>query len=120
MASADGAVTARPPETFMWLLVPVQSSPEAAVEWQASRLTGQEALAARASPKLRNDELLVTGFAATRLRLRLDRVPLWRDKHVAIKQLVEDFARYLYLPRLKKPAALLQAVRDGSGLLSWS
>jgi len=112
LASADGAVTARLPETFMWLLVPVQSSPEAAVEWQASRLTGQEALAARASPKLRNDELLVTGFAATRLRLRLDRV--------AIKQLVEDFARYLYLPRLKKPAALLQAVRDGSGLLSWS
>jgi hypothetical protein len=83
-------------------------------------VTGQEALAARAGRKLRNDELLVTGFAATRLRLRLDHVPLWRGNHVAIKQFVEDFARYLYLPRLKEPAASLQAVRDGSGLLTWS
>jgi hypothetical protein len=24
--------------------------------------------------------------------------------HVAIKQLIEDFGRYLYLPRLKEPA----------------
>ena len=73
------------------------------MEWQAIRLTGQEALAVRASKKLRNDELLVTGFAGTRLRMELDRVPLWRGDHVAIKQLVEDFARYLYLPRLQGP-----------------
>jgi hypothetical protein len=117
--SADGAVTARLPETYMWLVVPVQSSPEATVEWQASRLTGQEALAVRAGRKLRNDELLVTGFAATRLRMELDRVPLWRGNHVAVKQLVEDFARYPYLPRLKEPAVLLQAIRDGLGLLTW-
>ena len=49
----------------------------------------------------RNDELLVTGFAGTLLRMELDRVPLWRGNHVAVKQLAEDFARYLYLPRLK-------------------
>jgi hypothetical protein len=35
-------------------------------------------LAVRASKKLRSDELLVTGFGATRLRMELDRVPLWR------------------------------------------
>jgi hypothetical protein len=29
---------------------------------------------------------------------------LWRGDHVAIKQLIEDFGRYLYLPRLKEPA----------------
>jgi hypothetical protein len=71
----------------------------------------------RASRKLCNDELLVTGFAATRLRMELDRVPLWRGNHVAVKQLVEDFARYLCLPHLKDPTVLLQAVRDGLGLL---
>ena len=60
-------------------------------------------LAARASKKLKNDELLVTGFAATRLRMELDRVPLWRGDHVSIKQIVEDFARYLYLPRVSDP-----------------
>ena len=74
----------------------------------------------RASKKLRNDELLVASFAATRLRMELDRVPLWRGDHVAVKQLVEDFARYLYLPRLKEPAVLLEAIREGLRLLTWS
>jgi predicted AAA+ superfamily ATPase len=119
-AAADGAVTARLPETYQWLLVPVQSSPQAAVEWQIVRLSGQDALAVRASKKLRSDELLITGFAATRLRMELDRVPLWRGDHVAIKQLVEDFGRYLYLPRLKEPAVLLEAMREGLRLLTWS
>ncbi|SDR39062.1 Predicted ATPase, AAA+ superfamily [Rhizobiales bacterium GAS113] len=117
--AADGAVTARVPETYQWLLVPVQASPQSPVEWQALRLSGQDALAVRAGKKLRNDELLLTGFAGTRLRMELDRVPLWRGDHVAIKQLVEDFARYLYLPRLKEPEVLFQAVRDGLGLLTW-
>ena len=119
-SAADGAVTARLPETYQWLLVPVQSTPQAPVEWQSVRLSGQDALAVRASKKLRSDELLVTGFAATRLRMELDQVPLWRGDHVAIKQLVEDFARYLYLPRLKDPAVLLEAIRDGLRLLTWS
>jgi predicted AAA+ superfamily ATPase len=118
--AADGAVTARLPETYQWLLVPVQSSPQAAIEWQSVRLSGQDALAVRASKKLRSDELLVTGFAATRLRMELDRVPLWRGDHVAIKQLVEDFGRYLYLPRLRESAVLLEAIREGLRLLTWS
>ena len=106
-------MTARLPETYQWLLVPVQATPQAPVEWQALRLTGQDALAVRASKKLQNDELLVTGFAGTRLRMELDQIPLWRGDHVAVKQLVEDFARYLYLPRLKDPSVLLGAIRDG-------
>ena len=119
-AAADGAVTARLPETYQWLLVPVQSSPQAAVGWESVRLSGQDALAVRASKKLRSDEHLVAGFASTRLRMELDRVPLWRGDHVAIKQLAEDFARYPYLPRLKEPAVLLEAIRDGLKLLTWS
>jgi hypothetical protein len=62
------------PETHQWLLVPVQATPQAAVEWQAIRLSGQDTLAIRASKKLRSDELLLTGFAATRLRMELERV----------------------------------------------
>jgi predicted AAA+ superfamily ATPase len=118
--AADGAVTARLPETYQWLLVPVQATPQAAVDWQSSRLSGQDALAARVSKKLRSDELLITGFAATRLRMELDRVPLWRGDHVAIKQLVEDFGRYLYLPRLREPAVLFEAIREGLRLLTWN
>ena len=118
--SAHGVVTARLPETYQWLLVPMQATPESVVAWQSIRLSGQEALAVRASKKLRSDELLVTSFAATRLRMELDRVPLWRGDHVAVKQLVEDFARYLYLPRLKDTGVLMEAIRSGLALLTWT
>jgi hypothetical protein len=118
--SSSNAVAARLPETYQWLLVPTQVNPQADVEWQAFRLTGQDALAVRASKKLRNDELLISGLAASRLRLELDQVPLWRGDHVSIQQLGEDFARYLYLPRVKDTGVLVEAVRSGLGLLSWS
>ena len=90
------------------------------IEWKALRLSGQDPLAVRASKKLKNDESLITSFAATRLRMELDRIPLWRGDHVAIKQLAEDFARYPYLPRLKDSSVLLGAIRDGLALLTWS
>jgi hypothetical protein len=117
--AADTAVTARLPETYQWLLVPEQANPQAAIAWQAVRLSGSEALAVRASKRLRSDDLLVTSLGATILRKHLDEVPLWRGDHVAVRQLVEDFARYLYLPRLAGPEVLVQAIRDGVALLTW-
>lgn len=117
--AAEGAVTARLPETYQWLLVPEQLNPQAAVTWQAVRLAGGDALAVRASKKLRSDETLVLSLGSTILRKHLDGVPLWRGDHVSVKQLVEDFARYLYLPRLARPDVLLQAMRDGVALLTW-
>jgi predicted AAA+ superfamily ATPase len=119
-AAADGAVTARLPETYQWLLVPVQSTPQAAVTWESLRLSGTDPLAVRASKKLRTDELYLTSFASTRLKMELDRVPLWRSDHVPVKQLVDDFARYLYLPRLRDSTVLLRAIADGVSLLTWS
>jgi predicted AAA+ superfamily ATPase len=117
--AADGAVTARIPEAYQWLLVPVQPDPKSPVKWEASRLTGPAPLAVRASKKLKNDELLITSFAASRLRMELDRIPLWQGNHVAIRQLIEYFASYLYLPRLAGPETLLKAIRDGLLLITW-
>ena len=116
---ADGAVTARLPETYQWLLLPTQGSPQAPVTWQAIRLSGNTGLAERASKKLKNDELLVLNFAASRLRMELDRVPLWRGNHVGIRQLAEDFGCFLYLPRLQTTNVLLNAIRAGLALLTW-
>ncbi|MBN8477381.1 MAG: DUF499 domain-containing protein [Burkholderiales bacterium] len=118
-AAADSAVTARVPEAYQWLIAPVQGKPQDEIKWESYRLTGQDALAVRVSKKLRHEELLVTALAGTRLRMDLDRVPLWRGDHVALKQLAEDFARYVYLPRLKDTEVLIGAVRDGLGLLLW-
>ena len=120
LKSEDGAVVGRLPEAYQWLLAPVQSTPQSAVEWQALRLAGQDPLAVRASKKLRSEELLVPVLAGTRLRLELDRVPLWRGNHVEIRQLADHFARYLYLPRLAGPEVLIRAIQDGLGLLLWT
>lgn len=119
LEAADTTVSSRLPETYQWLLVPTQSSPQSSVDLQAIRLSGQEALAPRASKKLRNDELLVSVFAPTRLKMELDRIPLWRGNHVPIKQLFDDFGRYIYLQRLKGPEVLVASIRDGLSLMSW-
>ena len=120
MKAADEAVTARLPEAYQWLLVPGQERPDAEVSWEAIRLTASGALAERAGKRLRNEELLVQGLGATILRKHLDEVPLWRGgDHVAVRQLVEDFGRYLYLPRLRGPEVLTRAVQDGVALLTW-
>src|SRR5207237_3992280 len=94
-------------------------SPQAPVTWQAIRLSAGDVLAVRASKGLRSDESLVTSLGSTILRKHLDDVPLWRGDHVAVRQLVEDFARYLYLPRLAGPDVLAQAIRDGIALMFW-
>jgi hypothetical protein len=118
-AAADGTVTARLPETYQWVLVPEQKSPQSAVEWHALLLRGSEALAVRASKKLRSDELLLTSLGSTILRKHMDDVPLWAGNHVAVQQMAEHFARYPYLPRLKDSTVLTNAISDGVGLLTW-
>ena len=117
--NADSIVTARLPETYQWLLLPKQIKPQVPVEWQALKLSGQEALAVRASKKLRSDEQLVLAFAPSSLKLELDKTPLWRGDHVAVRQLVEDFGRYHYLPRLRNPTVLLESIQAGVNTLTW-
>ena len=119
METAGDTVTARLPEVYQWLLAPEQAEPRSAVSWQAIRLTGTGPLAERAGRRLRSDELLIPTLGATILRKHLDEVPLWRGDHVEVRQLVEDFARYLYLPRLAGPDVLIDAIRDGVTLISW-
>ena len=48
--AAAETVTARLPETYQWLLTPVQETPADPVTWEPARLTGQGDLAVRGSP----------------------------------------------------------------------
>lgn len=117
--TADQTVQSRIAETFNMVLAPSQANPTAEITWNSMRVSGSDALAVRAWKKLKNDELLVPALGATILRKHLEDVPLWRGDDVPVKQLVEDFARYLYLPRLASPEVLIQAIRDGVALLTW-
>ena len=117
--AAATEVTARVPETYRWLLVPGQSDPHGAASWEPLNLTGSDPLAVRASRRLRAQDGLMTAYAATLLRMELDRVPLWRGDHVSVSQLAEDFARYLYLPRLQGPRCCCAPSRVGWSLITW-
>ncbi|WP_119292278.1 Swt1 family HEPN domain-containing protein [Azohydromonas sediminis] len=119
LRTATTTVQARLPETYQWLLVPEQTTPQSSVTWEALKLGGTDALPVRAAKKLRSEDLLFTTLGGTRLRMAMDQVPLWRGNHVAIAQLVQDFASYLYLPRLAKPSVLSDAARAGLALLTW-
>ena len=120
LKNADETVDSRIPETFQWLIVPGQSDPKGNIEWTEIRLQGQDRLATRACKKLKNEELLMIELGDVRLRHELDRVPLWRGDHVGIKQLAEDVAKYLYLPRLRDQDVLVEAIREGVAKLTWS
>jgi predicted AAA+ superfamily ATPase len=115
----DQTVQSRIGETFNMVLAPTQDRPDSPVTWKASRVSGNDALAMRAAKKLKSDELLVTSMGGSALKLEMDKIPLWRGNHVAIKQLIEDFACYTYLQRLRDSDVLASAAQDGVGSLTW-
>ncbi len=110
---AETSVAAQIGETWTWCLVPEQPDPMGEVEWSEIRASGQEALAARASKKLVNEELLLSALGPARLKMELDRA-LWKDEdHVSVKRLWGYLCSFLYLPRLKDSQVLLKAIQDG-------
>ena len=122
---AEETVVLRLPEIWKWLLSPGQADPGAPVTWDAVQLLSQESLVARASARAVRDEWLVTGFGPTMLRPKMDAAPLWRGptlenrQHVEVRQLADDFAQYLYLPRLASPEVLAATIGAGVALMTW-
>lgn len=119
-ADFDGAVEARLPETYQWILVPIQTDPKAAaVEWQAIRLSGSGALPNRAFTRLEREGHITSVLGGLALKHELDKV-LWPDKqHLDLRQIQDYFAKYLYLPRLVYQELIIDAVRDGISSLTW-
>ena len=109
----EDTIRSRITETYVWMLVPRQETQQP-LTIEVLKMNGAGTLAERATRKAVQNDLLVTRYAASNLRMELDRVPLWREgSHVSVAQLWEDFSRYPYLPRLKSLQVLLEAVQDG-------
>jgi predicted AAA+ superfamily ATPase len=117
--NSERTLLSRLPSVYQWLLYPKQERPQDGIYWEFHKLTGNDPLAVRAAKKLQMKDDLHTRLGAAILRHELDRVPLWRGNHVAIRQLVDDFARYLYLSRLRDPSVLVNAMHDGFRALTW-
>jgi hypothetical protein len=82
--------------------------------------TGQ--VAERASRKLISDGALQAQFPPVLLRAKLDSElsSRWKDGHVAVSALWEDFARYVYLPRLKSLDVLVKTAEKGPASVTWA
>jgi hypothetical protein len=115
----DETVNQRMNETFVWALVPSQAVGSADTSWEAIKVTGADPLPVRVSRKLEQTELLVTKLGGVRLRMDLDRVPLWQGDHIATQQLWSYFAQYLYLPRLRDRSVLVHAIENGVADIGW-
>ncbi|MDW8231011.1 MAG: DUF499 domain-containing protein [Saprospiraceae bacterium] len=119
LKSADSQVKGLLPEVYLWLLVPTQEDPASPITWQDYKISSGDTLVARAARKLSNEERLVTELGPTILQREINRIPLWRGNHVSVRQLVQDFAQYVYLSRLASPEVLLKAIGKGLQLLTW-
>ena len=88
------AVGQRIGETYAWVLTPGQSVDDPTVTWDETRVAGTDPLAVRVAKKLIGEEGLIIEYSGIRLRMDLDRVPLWRGDHVpvAVQDAVAELA----------------------------
>jgi len=118
---ANRVVDLRLGETYHWALYPSQPDPNGPITWSSLKCDTSPALAAKVSTKLSNEGVLYAEYAPSLLRLQLDGVlaPRWEDGHVTAGDLWEDYARYVYLPRLAGSSVVLDAVKLGPSSLTW-
>jgi len=111
---AKNTVETRLKETWIWALVPHIADPtDAKIEWQATRIQGQDALAVRTAQKLIKDGALLDQMGPQRLKMKLEQV-LWGDApHIGLKKLWHHHASYLYLDRLVTGRVLVTTIEKG-------
>jgi len=104
-------------ECYRWLLSPVQHAPtEPRPSVEAFPLnTSGAALGSEIERVCVENELVITTWSPIHLRTRLQEL-YWKADKPAIGALAfwEDTLRYLYLPRLKNPRVLEQAIVKGA------
>ncbi|MGE4067441.1 MAG: Swt1 family HEPN domain-containing protein [Vicinamibacterales bacterium] len=119
-AEFDKTTDLRIGQTWVHALCPTQPKISDPVGWEEVKVSGDDPLAKRTADRLAKEELLIRAMSPVRLRMELDRVPLWRGNHVPVKQLVDDWSRYGYLPRVKDASVLVNAIREGVALVTWA
>lgn len=117
----DNTVTSRIGETFVHVLTPKQTPGTADIEWQVTKPSGAGSLAERVGRKLGSEEKLITTYGGVRVRMDLDRVPLWSERgDVGVGDLWSAYANYPYMPRLASFDVLCAAISDGTSQMNWA
>ncbi len=121
LAETDNTVTSRIAETFIHVMTPAQTPGTADIEWQVTKPSGAGSLTERVGRKRGSEEKLITTYGGVRVRMDLDRVPLWSDRgDVGVGDLWSAYANYPYMPRLASFDVLSNAISDGTSLMNWA
>ncbi len=102
-------------------LIPAQGAePGAPIELDEQKIEGGEAPVLAASEKLKRDGLLNPTLGGTNLRNDLDARVIWGENgSVQIGRLLDMFAQYPYMRRLKNESALRDGIQGGLGRITW-
>ena len=118
---SNDAVALRLVEAYKYVVIPRQDDPVGEVTFDIAPLDQQGTVAQRASRRMVSDGTLATQFPPVMLRLKLDNelARRWAEGHVAASTLWDDFAKYVYLPRLRDQEVLLATIQSGPGSITW-
>jgi predicted AAA+ superfamily ATPase len=121
--ASDDAVGLRLADAYKYALVPRMDDPVGAMTFDEVTLDQQGTVAQRASRKLVAQDALRTQFPPVLLRMRLDDpdqlARRWAEGDVTLATLWDDFAKYIYLPRLRDEGVLLATVQAGPASTAW-
>jgi len=121
IAETDETVNQRIIETYAHVLLPEQTPGTREIRWHQTKPTGQGSLAERIAKKLDSEERLITAYGGTRVRMDLDRIPLWSERQdISVADLWKAYSQFPYLPRLASFEVLAGAISDGVSKLDWA
>jgi hypothetical protein len=114
----ESAIDDRIQDAYQWLIVPAQSGDSKngiePVRWNINKIAGQQNPVLKAATKMRDDENLIDAFSPKILQMEMTQFNLWKDRDsISIRELWEDYTRYVYLHRLKNQGVLFSALQAG-------
>lgn len=120
VAETNDTVNQRILETFVHVLVPEQDPGMREVRWHQTKPAAAGTLPERIAKKLDSEERLITTYGGTRVRMDLDRIPLWTERgDISVDALWKAYCQFPYLPRLASYDVLAKAISDGTSKLDW-
>jgi hypothetical protein len=100
-------------EAYSWLILPVQDGTNP-VTWSVSKVSGLHDPVSKAAQKMKDDELLIDALSPKILSMEMARFNLWKDRnHIQVRELWEDYAKYVYLHRIKNRSVLFRTLETG-------
>ncbi|MBG6184720.1 putative AAA+ superfamily ATPase [Arthrobacter sp. CAN_A214] len=98
-------------EAYRWILVPHQEAGQSDIELEAILMNGDGTLAERVTKKARAGEFIVERFAPHLLRMQINNLRLWQDKHhVPVDTMAGFFSQYVYMPKVVDPKVVMDCV----------